>query len=324
MKTIANSLVKISTAVCAGILVVALSGCLVGDDDDLKIRKINTSIYRIIQDGDFLEYRIAGTRTPPGVPTGNSVTGKLTIDYDFINIPAAYGLGAPIPVIRETSHIVIDKFIDETVIRYLQQDTTVGSPTEGTLYLVGYPSPTVGQPWYVTQHGILNPLQNAAPVEIVKSPAPTEPTLPTGDGDPVGSGDKTYNFTIMDDCVNSPSCNSIVGSISDTINFIDIGDPPTAIQTYDTSTDFARFETIGYTYNMLFIDPYSDNQVLDARMFCDANGIQFDGVAYVYPAVGIVYYEMTSCNPSPTNPDPSTYFIIATLSGTNIPLPSAD
>lgn len=303
MNTVFTRLVTLFLATCTGLSVLLVSGCLVGDDDDSNRYSRTTNAQRIYEDGDFIRYEIFATKTQPGFPP-TTIEGTLRIRWSAIQIPAPYA-GGVLSVMKETSDLDLSDGTDTTYIRYIQQDAS------GTISLVAFGNEA--DPDFVAPLGP-DPLSNAAPVAINQSPAPTGLTsIPVGSA--IGSGNTTYGYHVMDDCLSPPSCASFMTEIADTINYIGNA---SELYEYDIKTRIGEFNTIRYDYDLSFVNKNTIfSYILDQRMMCDANGLVFRGQAYLFPEVGVIEYFMDFC----TANDGSGYIIRATVDNTNIPLP---
>ena len=294
--------------VLAFIAVLSISGCLVDEDSTPTLKNRTTDDIRLLQNGDYFNYIVAGRFTPLGGGSPTLLEGTLNVTYTVESFPLPFTseAGAPIPggtIFREYSVLDLGPGNIYRVKRYIQQapsgalsivaaraDITNNSPT-GTRYRVGQYD-AVFNP---------NPLSNPQPVEILASPVPSTNA----------DNETNFRYQYMSGCETpAVDCNPI---LAQEINLISIEYQGNAdVTTYD-----GRFNTLVVHYNGNFLGPSSPSPLLFNIMgACDSYQGSFTQSNYIFPEVGVVFID-TTCTPS----GGGGYFYTASLSNTSVPIP---
>ena len=287
-----NSRVK-QTLIIAILVAVLLplGGCLVNEDSDTRTTIYRTTdVVRPIVNGDFYDYRIVGNITNSGGGGSSQfVTGTLTVEYNDDNsLPQPFG-GALYPdrVIREDTTLTLGGAV-YTTKRYIQQNM------DGSLQVLAAKS---GTELYRTGPAD-NDTGNLQPIVFLTSPVPL-------------TGDTNINFQYRQGCetLGDTTCASIITTINDTVVY-------RGNSTIDT--DVGKFNSIVYE-STGSISTTTPNIRLDFRGACSSSNATFYVQTYIFPEVGIVYYDYTC-----TAQDLSGlgYNFRAYLTNTNVPIPN--
>ena len=278
-------------------ITLSLSSCLVNEDDVPSIKNRTTNNFRILTGGEYYEYRVYGQITS-NMGVTQSFEGTLRVEYfsDTIRLPFSL---TSVAALREETTLNLGGSV-YNLTRFLQQDTTPGSLTEGKLDVmaVRVGSAATGTLYRTGENTQLN---NPHPIEILKSPVPDE-----NEPDAIN-----ISYQYMSNCESpNTSCTAAVQEI----NNILIRYQGNA----DVTTFNGRYNTLRIDYDGQFLGPFSPSTpaLFDIRGACDDDTAMFFGSTYVFPEVGVVFLE-NSC----TAADSAGHHYTASLSSTNVPIP---
>lgn len=275
---------------------ISLSGCLVKKKSPDEVTTFFTStatVLRIYQPFDTIYYRIRVDDS-----SGISQFGTLQLKWeDAGTLPDPFTPATLYPVLKETSTLTIDGN-EDALVRYVEQDNTVGSPTEGSMYLRAFATATLGEYHWLSDKSIAPPgvLQK---YEIFHSPLSMTGQIDLG------------NFYILGDCTGtdcptrfafSQTRNFEVTAINQTVDIPGIG-------------IFKNVYTVKYnaTINRDATAPLFD--ILDV---CGAAGAitSHETTLSIVPEVGIIKMVNICTDQQPGSLSPTTIYT-ATLDDTS-------
>lgn len=142
-----------------------LSSCLVKKKDPADITTTFTSttnILRPYQSGDIINYRVQVAN-----PDGSQQSGTLQIKWEATGELPDPLSNDTFPVLKETTTLTIDGN-DDGLVRYIEQDNTALSATEGSMFLRAFATPTPSVYDWLSPD--LPPTSNLQRFEIFRSP----------------------------------------------------------------------------------------------------------------------------------------------------------
>lgn len=277
-------------------LTLFLAGCLVDEDDVAPIKNRSTDNFRLIQDGDFYNYRVFVTFTPSGSPS-NSVEGNLNVTYSSTTLPNPFLAGGNVPgtIFREYSVLTLGGTV-YTVKRYIRQDTTTGALSVLAIRDGSFDN-DVGTLFRIGQNSNLT-----APIAVEILPSP----VPSTDA----SDQFSFVYQYMAGCESGASC----AAIEQQINNISIEYQGNA----DITTFEGRFNALRVDYNGNFLGGDSPPVpiLFNLKGACDLDSASFTQSEFIFPEVGVVFIDNT-CTPS----GGGGFYYTASLSNTNVPIP---
>jgi hypothetical protein len=277
--------IRISLLILVFTGVLVLGGCLVDESDSPTPKSRNGIVtFRTIAGGDFYEYIVQAQVTATGGATPQYFSGTLNVTYTTDTLPGPLTVGGTLAVLREDSTLTLGATV-YTLTRYIQQD---GS---GTLFVLA-----VRFSGTLYRTGEDDVFTNPHAIAILTSDIPL-------------SGNVTnVDYQYMDNCESpNTSCSSVVQTINDSIITYQ-GDA-------NITTNEGVFEAIRIDYDGLFFGP-SAPTLFDIRGACDEDTATFFGSTYIFPVVGIVFFDR-SC----TSFSGGGHSYTASLSNTNVPIP---
>jgi len=266
------------------LLIAPLTGCLVKEDKASKVIGRSTDSVRQFVNGDIFQYQIYGQKTNIADPSNPylSVSGTLTIQYaNVFLIDPGTGSNYPFNVLQEDTELAMNG-VATTTTRYLKQDSSTGALS------VMAAKPASSTIRYASTTGTTT---NPQPVELLPSPVPL-----------TGNFDINYRYFL--DC--NPTCNE------DAI----MRDNITYNGNYEIATNVGHFNSIRYDFSSS-TKPVSTG-IFDIRGACGTTNTDYNGAAYIFPEVGVVFMDFQCF---PTSGD--SFTIRANLSSTNVPIPSS-
>jgi hypothetical protein len=268
------------------------SGCLVDTGSDLVDPKpITQKHLRIYKNGDEIHYDVRIDIL------------KGTIVTKWVDVPFEDNLDAkplepgfqpfPEPILKETTTFEYDGSTEQiNVVRYISQNTDENSPTYGAITVHAFNSQS-GPPLFDYVHDA--PSLSGDPVPTVVMPSP----LLNDSGQPITDQDFPISFYVLPCNSGANTCQTANQSYIDNLLLTQM-----IKENLETTLDY--FETIKVPFtsgNITDQDVLEPNIRLDIKGWCgDVNdqNITFSGSEWIYPAIGIVRYEIT-CTGSTTN-----------------------
>ena len=269
---------------------IVLSGCgnTSVDPSQITIPR-TTNKLRLIQDGDYTEFKVTGTFTDPELdinPTDSTINlvtgttgycepkvnttttafnGTLRIDWSAAQLTQPFSGGAMLDVMKQVTTLTLDITPPGTVTttEYISQDPTTGSVT---LHAFDG-NPGLSQYYWVSNVADLGSINN--PV-VLPSPLPAN-----------GTNGGTY--FVNQGCDGNSACTQSIRSYTNNLTF-------TGENIDGLKTALGKFNPLSYVYLGSMLDTNSPSVLatLDMRGFCDTQNAFFKGVAWVLPEVGLL------------------------------------
>ncbi|MGD8569973.1 MAG: hypothetical protein PVJ39_17940 [Gammaproteobacteria bacterium] len=269
-------------------LLVAMSlvgGCLVSEGDTPPTINRTTNDVRTIVSGDFYLYDITGQITNID-GTSRTVTGTLKVEYTADTLPEPFSQSGFIPdIFLEVTTLTLGS-TSYTTNRYIQQNSN------GSLQVL---AATSGGELFRTSSDDVTTTLN--PIVYMASPVPV-------------TGDDSIDFRYMRGCeTTSNNCDQGVAmTVAESVTYS--GDAV-------IDTNVGRFNTLRLDFSGSITANF-DNLLFDFRGACTTRGASYEGQAFVFPEVGIVFYDYLC-----TSADASgiSHNFRVRLSQTNVPIP---
>jgi hypothetical protein len=268
---------------------VAFAGVAQKQDDPPGFHYRTTNALRTINDGDYLEYNVTG-QVANNIGQLSIVTGLMRVEWFDDQLAEPLSGVSTIPVLREVTTLTLDQEATTyTSVRYLQQQPN-------GLKVLAFS----GVPDLLWAGSDSAPDDGAALMGFTSMPSP----VPT-------SAERLYTFPIWEGCQDAPVCASKLMTFNDFRVFV--SDAP-------IMTDLGGFSSIyiGYSSGGFSPDVSTMPALVDIRGYCDSTSAHFDGAMFVFPQIGVVYWE-NSCTALDGSGYSST--LTGSLSATNIDIP---
>lgn len=247
-------------------LLVAMSlvgGCLVSEGDTPPTIPRNSNDLRSIVSGDFFLYDVTGQITNVD-GSSRTVTGTLKVEYTAEpSLPEPFGVTGFIPnVFLEVTTLTLGS-TQYTTNRYIQQNV------DGSLQVIA--ARQNGEYYRTSLDDITNTLD---PIVYLTSPVPS-------------TGDDNIDFRYMRGCEATTNCDpgggqpAIAMTVSESVTY-------SGGEVIDTNV--GRFNSLRLDFSGS-ITPNYDNLLFDFRGACSSRGASYEGQAYVFPEVGVVFYD---------------------------------
>jgi hypothetical protein len=212
-----------------------------------------------ITNGMYYQYDVRG-QISNNDGSSSFVTGTLRIEYYSASLNEAFNTGIPIPnIIREDTTLTLGGTPLHFTTRYFQQQP------DGSLNV--YAANTLGERFRTSSDDVASTVN---PITLLASPVAL-------------TGDRTINYYYMRGCeTTSNNCDGgIAANISETVTYS--GDAV-------IDTRVGKFNAIRHDFSGSLTSSL-DNTVFDFRWACSTGSANFSGQAYIFPEVGVVFYD---------------------------------
>ncbi|HEC20393.1 MAG TPA: hypothetical protein ENI97_13810 [Gammaproteobacteria bacterium] len=248
----------------------ALGGCLVKKKDPSEIPTYTSTdpVLRFYQPGDTINYLV---QAQDGVTTR---TGTLQIKWENTNpIPSPFPPNT-YTVLKETTTLTLGQTspVTDTLVRYVEQDTTTGTTTTGSMYLRAFDSPTAGEYFWLSPSNV--PTSSVQRFEIFRSPLDTAAMAGQID---------LGNYYVVDNC-NGTTCNDQLAFIQS--NTFEVTASNQTVDIPGTGI-FKNVYKVQYNATMT---PGPTTPLLDILNVCGGTGqvTSHQTVLYIVPEIGVI------------------------------------